>query len=125
VINYLAAAAQATGFGFDTQVSSFDWPSFIMMAGFIALHAVIPLIAGLIYADHWRTFLIWVSVLASASYALHAGQEMLNADSDVYNRLDTLTLIAVFTLAPAFGAATLGILIRKVRTARAAPEAQI
>ena len=125
--DYLALAAQAAG-DFDSHVTLYDWSSFIMMAGFIALHAIIPLISGLIYAHHWRILLMWVAALAGASYALQAGQELFNANSGAYDSLDALTFSAVLVLVPAFGAAGIGILLRKMWDRRKAeymaPEVQ-
>ncbi|MDZ4138185.1 MAG: hypothetical protein U1D66_04815 [Erythrobacter sp.] len=123
MIDHLALAALAAGAGVDYQT---DWPSLIMMAGFITLHAIIPLVGGMIYGDRWRILFIWVGALAGASYVMHTGQELLNGGASVYGT-DSVMFVAVFTLVPAFGAATIGIIIRKLRhrhdAERPAPEA--
>ena len=111
MIDHLALAALAAGTRVDYET---DWPSLIMMAGFITLHAIIPLIGGIVYGDRWRNLLIWVGALAGASFVMHTGQELLNGGANAYGT-DPVMFVAAFTLVPAFGAATIGIIIRKVR----------
>ena len=113
MIAYLAAAAEPLG-GYQRQILGPEFYTLVMMVGWVLLHVVCPLIAGFIYAAHRRTLFLWVAVLAVASYAIHAGQELWSVAS--YNDYRTMPGVllegALFIFAPAFGAVAIGIFIR-------------
>ena len=121
--NLLAAAAAAAAYD-EAPTNEFGYldggPDAykIMWLGVIALFVVCPFVAGLIHGRQWRTLLVWVAVLGSASLVLQAGQflmesQLLRAEIDI---LDALFFAAIATLAPALVAATAGVSLRKIFT---------
>jgi hypothetical protein len=115
VIDFLAAAAEAWD-GYESQGLDPHFYSLLSGVGWFLLHALLPFVGGVTYASQWRTFLLWVAVLAVSSFAIHAGQELwLVASYDDYGTVSgTLSQFALFVFAPAFGAAAIGILIRRM-----------
>ena len=107
---FLAMAAPQPQ-GFDPEIAF----SLLSAAGWIVLHAILPLIGGVLYATHWRTLLAWVTALAAASFTLHAGHQISVSWYHEYFFIERLLLeLAAFILAPAFGATAIGIFIRKM-----------
>lgn len=130
MIEYLALAAQALE-GLPRHTSHAGLFSFMMLAGFVALHAILPFVGGLFYAYQWRTLLKWVAALAAASFAANTGQELWANEEFSQNQdiFDILGLGLAIEVVPAFSAAIVGIIVRKLRdrleTERPASEVQL
>jgi len=88
----------------------------MFVAGMLVLYVIAPLIGGVIYAAHWRALLVWVALLTVGSSAVHAGQVLWGfATYDCCGPVsDSLATVAIMVFVPAFGAAALGIFLRKL-----------
>lgn len=115
MIDILAAAAEPLG-GYERQIFGPEFYTLVVVVGWVLLHGLLPLIGGVMYATHWRTLLTWVAALAIASFAIHAGHELWSVASyDDYRAVSgALSQTAIFVFVPAFGAAAIGIFVRKL-----------
>ena len=125
MIDYLSAAAEAAN-GYEAQGVDPEIYTLLSVTGWALLHAVLPLIGGAVYADHWRALWGWVAALAVASFSIHVGYELWSVATYDNNITvsDAILQTAMFVFLPAFGATATGILFRRIWVHRMTKDAK-
>ena len=111
MIEFFAAAAADLSVGFFEPA-----PHPIQGLGFVGAVAVLPLVAGILHARHWKTCLVWVLLVSSVVAAWLAGNEFNTANWNGASLTlpEALSTAATFVVLPSLASVLLGVVARKI-----------